>query len=135
MLNDLGTGTSPSITGLVSGIVNDAQELIKQQMTLFRHELQVDIRKTKEGVLSLGIGLGVAALGGLMLVFMLVHLLQSLAPELPLWGCYGIVGGMLIAVGGILCYAGKKIFDSFSPLPNESVQALKENVRWITKAK
>jgi len=108
MLNDLGTGTSPSITGLVSGIVNDAQELIKQQMTLFRHELQVDIRKTKEGVLSLGIGLGVAALGGLMLVFMLVHLLQSLAPELPLWGCYGIVGGMLIAVGGILCYAGKK---------------------------
>jgi len=135
MLNDLGTATSPSITGLVSGIVNDAQELIKQQMTLFRHDLQVDIRKTKEGALSLGIGLGVAALGGLLLALMLVHLLQSLAPELPLWGCYGIVGGVLIGVGGILCYAGKKIFDSFSPLPNESVQALKENVRWITKAK
>jgi len=135
MLNDLETGHSPSITGLVTGIVNDAQELIKQQMTLFRHELQVDIRKTKEGALSLGAGLGVAGLGGLLLALMLVHLLQALAPEMPLWGCYGVVGVALVGVGGILCYAGKKIFDSFSPLPNESVQALKENVRWITKAK
>lgn len=135
MLNDLGTDHGPSITGLVTGIVNDAQELLKQQMTLFRHELQVDIRKTKEGALSLGAGLGVASLGGILLSMMLVHLLHSLAPELPLWGCYGIIGGVLIGVGGVLCYAGKKIFDSFTPLPNESVEALKENVRWITKAK
>lgn len=135
MLNDLGTVPSPSITGLVTGIINDAQDLMKQQMTLFRHELQVDIRKTKEGALSLGVGLGVASLGGLLLSMMLVHLLQALAPEMPLWACYGVIGGVLIGVGGILCYAGKKIFDSFSPLPNESVQALKENVRWITKAK
>jgi len=135
MLNDLETDHGPSITGLVTGIVNDAQELIKQQMTLFRHELQVDMRKTKEGALSLGAGLGVACIGGILLAFMLVHLLQALAPGLPLWGCYGLVGGVLVVLGGVLCYAGKKIFDSFSPLPDESIQALKENVRWITKAK
>lgn len=135
MANDLGTSCGPSFSGLVSGIVDDAQELIKQQLTLFRHEIQTDIRKTKEGALSLGLGLGVASLGTILLTFMLVHLLNWSVPQLPLWACFGIVGGVFIVGGGLLCYGGKKIFDSFSPLPNESVQALKENLQWITKAK
>jgi len=118
----------------MTGIVNDMQALFKQQLALFRHEVQADIQKTKEGVLSLGIGLGIVLLGGILLALMLVHLLHWSAPEIPLWGSYGIVGVVFLVAGGILCYMGKKIFDSFSPLPHESVQALKENAQWIRKA-
>lgn len=135
MANDLGTGRGPSFSGLVSGIVDDAQELVKQQINLFRHEIQTDIRKTKEGALSFELGLGVFLVGTILLTFMLVHLLNWSVPQLPLWGCFGIVGAVFIIGGGLLCYGGKKIFDSFIPLPSESVQALKENLQWITKQK
>jgi hypothetical protein len=135
MANDLGTGCGPSLSGLVSGIVDDAQELIKQQLNLFRHEIQTDIQKTKEGALSLVLGAGIAFLGTILLTFMLVHLLNWSWPQLPLWGCYGIVGGVFIVGGGLLCYWGKTIFASFNPLTDDSAQALKENIQWITKAK
>src|SRR5262249_49656521 len=135
MANDLGTDRGPSFSGLVSGIVDDAQELIKQQMHLFRHEMQTDIRKTKEGALEEGFGVSVLFLGAILWTFMLVYLLNWLVPQLPLGGCFGIVGAGFVVGGGLLCYGGKKVFDSFTPLPHESVQALKENLQWITKRK
>lgn len=47
-------GAEPSVTSLLSGIVNDAQELIKQQLLLFRHELKDDVNKAREVLPSLG---------------------------------------------------------------------------------
>jgi hypothetical protein len=37
---------------------------------------------------------------------MIVHLLAAVTP-IPLWGCYGIVGGVLVFIGGMLLVAGK----------------------------
>jgi hypothetical protein len=48
--------------------------------------------------MSLGIGIGLAAIGGWLLILMLVHLLQALT-AFPLWACYGLVGGCWPQVG------------------------------------
>jgi hypothetical protein len=135
MANDLHTGSEPSLTGLVAGIINDAQELLKQQMALFKQEIKDDVRKTKEAALALSAGLGIVVVGGLLLCVMLVHFLNWAVPSLPLWSCYGIVGIVFVACGGALLYAGKKRFESFNPLPEQSVGALKENVQWIMNPK
>jgi hypothetical protein len=74
-------------------------------------------------------------LAGIMLCFMIAELLAALFEGLPLWGSYGIVGGVLAVIGGILVAAGSAKFRSFNPLPDESAQALQENVRWIAKPK
>jgi len=134
MANDLHTGTEPSLTGLVAGIINDAQELVKQQLALFKQEVKDDVRKTKEAALSLSVGLGILVMGGILLGLMLVHLLNDKL-LLPLWSCYGIVGLVFAACGGALFYTGKRQFESFNPLPDQSVEALKENVRWIMNPK
>jgi uncharacterized membrane protein YqjE len=133
MANDLRTGMEPSLSGLVTGIVHDAQELIKQQLALFRHEIHSDVQKAKEGALSLALGMGVAFLGSLLMCLMLVHLLNWSAPALPLWSCYGIVGIVLLGAATIFYLLGKKKIDETSPLPEQSVEALKENVQWIMK--
>jgi Flp pilus assembly protein TadB len=135
MANDAHTGAEPSVTALVTGIINDAQELIKQQMALARTEIQADLRKTKEGARALALGLGIVALGCLLLCFMLVYLLDWAVPQLTLWGWFGIVGAVLAAVGLGLLHAGSKQFESFNPLPDQSTQALKENVQWLTRRK
>jgi len=125
----------PSVTALVTGIVSDLQDLMKQQVSLLQAEIRNDFRKTKEAATMQGIGVGVALLGCLLLSLTLVHLLHWAIPDLPLWGCHGIVGLAALIIGGILFYVGQSRFASFNPLPDESVTALKENVRWITNPK
>jgi hypothetical protein len=124
-----------SMTELVTGIVHDAQELTRQQFAMFQAEIKHDLAKTKEAVLAMALGGGVALLGVILLCFMLVHLLYWAMPAVPLWAWFGIVGGVLVIVGSGLIYAGRRTFDTFNPLPDESAQAMRENIQWITTPK
>jgi len=135
MAEDLHRGSEPSVTTLVTGIIHDAEELFKQQVALVRTEIRDDFRKTKEGALSLALGLGVGALGALLLCFALVYLLAWAVPQVPLWVWFGVIGVLLAAGGGAMIYAGTKKFESFNPLPDQSAQALRENVQWLTNRK
>jgi len=135
MATDLRTEQEPTVTSLVSGILHDLQELLEQQLALFRHEVAADVKRTKEAALSLVLGLTIGFVGVGLLCFMLVYLLQWAAPSLPLWGCFGIVGGVFTLVGGALTLLGKNQFESFNPLPDESAQALKENIQCLMNAK
>jgi hypothetical protein len=132
MANDVHTGTEPSLTGLVTGIINDAQELLKQQLALFKQEVKDDFRKTKDASLAISVGLGILVMGGILLALMLVHLVNLVLPQ---WASYAIIGGLFAACGGALFYAGKRQLDSFNPLPDQTVGALKENVQWIMNPK
>lgn len=131
-------GTPGSMAPLVTGIIDDLQELIKQNLALFKVEVREDFKKTKEAAASLGVGIGLAVVGALHLTLMLVFLLwwafdsaARSAPGLPLWVCFAIVGGLFAGVGAALFFKGKKKLDSFNPLPDETADALKENVQWI----
>jgi hypothetical protein len=123
----------PAVSTLVTGILNDAQELMKQQVALVRTEIREDFRKTKEGVLSLAIGAGVGFVGLSFVCLTAVYLLEWAAhPNLPLWACYAIVAGTMVVVSAGLLVAGKKRFESFNPLPDQSLEGLKENLQWKT---
>lgn len=131
MASDLHTEAGFSATSLVKGIVSDAQDLIRQQLALFRAEIRDDFRKTVGILIAIVGGAFLVAIGGALLCFMLVHLLASLAPALPMWACFGIVGACVTLVGGAIAYGAIAKFKTFNPLPDESVQAFKENVQWI----
>jgi len=133
-----------SVATLVGGIVTDVQDLIKQQLQLTRKEIESDFRKTREAGSVLAIGAGILFFGGFALCLMLAHLIHFLAipagtvrdpATLPLWACHGIVAAVLLVVGGGIAFVGKKKFDSFNPLPDESAQVLKENIEWIANKK
>jgi Putative Actinobacterial Holin-X, holin superfamily III len=120
----------PSLAQLLTGIVNDAKALVRHELALAIDEIREDLRKTKTAVLSLGIGIGVAALGGLLLILMLVHLLHALA-GLPLWACYGIVGGLLAISGAVLLLIGKNTIARIDVIPPQTMETMKENIQWI----
>jgi len=136
------TSSEPGLASLVSGIVSDIGDLIKQEFKFARTEVQTDLRKSKEAIVALAIGAGAAALGlifaGLMVVYLL-HWLTSPPGDdrasIPLWGCYGIVTLVFLGSGTALLLAGKKKFDSFNPLPEQTVATVKENVQWIANSK
>jgi len=132
------TGTPGNMAPLVTGIIDDLQELIKQNLALFKVEVREDFKKTREAAAALGVGVGLAVVGALHLTLMLVYLLwwafdpaARSASGLPLWVCFAIVGGVFLGVGAALTFRGKKKLDSFNPLPDQTADALKENVQWI----
>jgi len=92
------------MTKLISGIITDAQELVGQQLAMFRTELKQDVHRTKQALVALVIGLALASVGATLLCFMAVYGLQA-AFELPLWACFGIVGGVLAIGGGLAFYS------------------------------
>ncbi|HEV8712764.1 MAG TPA: phage holin family protein [Candidatus Binatia bacterium] len=122
----------PSVVALLGGIVNDAKELLVQEVALIKLEVQDALRKAKTAALTLGIGIGVAAVGGTLLGLMLVHLLEVFT-EMPLWGCYGTVGSGLVVLGTVLLAAGKTTIEELDVVPRQTVETLKENAQWLTE--
>jgi len=127
------TNNSASVTELVSGIVTDLQDLGMQHLTLFRNELKADLRKATDAGSSLAIGLAVAQLGGFLLALMLVYLLAQLVPQLPLWGCFGIVGAVISGIGAAAILRGVNKFKTVDALSRQASQVVKDDAEWLTK--
>ncbi|HSF34398.1 MAG TPA: phage holin family protein [Candidatus Tectomicrobia bacterium] len=125
--------TEPTLAQLVSDLLDDAKLLLRQELALAKYEIHQEVHKTKMALVSLGVGIGIAAIGGLLLIVMLVHLLHALS-ELPLWSCYAIVGGACAIVGIVLLYRGKQQISQIDMIPQQTVETMKENVRWIKKS-
>jgi hypothetical protein len=135
MATDLETGAEATVTQLVSGILGDARELVRQQLALLRCEARQDLRTAWSAACLLIGGLGTALVASILCGLMLVHLLSWTVPELPFWVCYGLVGTPIAALAGGLVWAGIRKFESMNLLPDQSVRAFQENVRWKTNRK
>lgn len=134
MATQVETDTRPeSISGLVTGIMQDARELIAQQMNLFQVEIKHDIRRTIMGLIPLIMGIAVLPPAIMILAFGAAEFLSWMWPVIPRWGAFAIVGGATIVLGAILIFTAKTILTSFNPLPDKSIEALKENFQWKTK--
>jgi len=141
MATEVQNQSEQSVTSLVSGIVSDFQDLIKQQLRLTRQEIETDVRKSMQSVSLLAAGGVVCLIGGFAVCLMLAHLFHWLgAPSgtdpssLPLWASFALVGSLFLILGGVLMMAGKKRMEAMGTPLNQTVQALKENIEWKTKA-
>jgi len=133
MANLVETDNSQSLTSLVSGIINDGQELLKQQLHLFQVELKNDLRRTRDASLPLVIGGVIGAIGAFFLFVTLALWIPWQWPSVPIWGGFAIVTGIYVIAGIVLVIMGKVRFDAFNPLPDKTLEGLKENVQWKTK--
>ena len=127
----LNGASQPSMTSLMGGILTDVQELVAQQTRLLRLEIREDLRKARTGAIFLGAGLGVTAVGGLLLCVALPLLLHALT-NWPEWVCFGIFGVLFVFAGLGATYAAAKWFQDAASLP-ESTTTLKENLTCLLR--
>jgi len=119
------------LTTLVAGIARDTGTLVTQQIDLLRADLLAEARRAGTGAASIAAGGGLLAAGGLLSGMMLAHALHS-ATRLPLWVCYGLVGGGLGATGATLMQRGREQIAHVQLLPPpETAEALQENTAWM----
>jgi len=121
---------NPSLTSLVREILNDTHQLIRQQIALFHQEIRDDLRKTRDAVIMMAAGIGVLAMAGAFLLIALPLVLNWYVPAIPLWGCFAIIGAVLVLLGGTTVFVAVHRIRSVNPLHSPAVEALKENLKW-----
>jgi len=130
MMQDRPRGTGFGLMNLVTGILDDAKLLMRQEAQLLRDEVKLELSKAGRAASGFGIGAVLGAVGALFLLLMLVHGLHEWT-GLPLWGSYGVVGGMLAGVGLTLILRARSLAGTVYTTPRRSLHTMKENVQWI----
>jgi len=130
MARDVVEAELHDLASLVGAIARDADRLVGQHVDLLRSELRQGLDGAPAAVASIGAGAGLVAAGGVLGTFMLVHGLHK-STRIPLWGCYGLVGGVMAALGGGLIVAGTRRAAALRVVPRETIATLREDVEWL----
>jgi hypothetical protein len=123
--------SEPGLVSLLGGIASDAKELLLQELALTKLEVQNELDKAKSAAIVLSIGIGTIVTGGILLTLMAVHVLAALT-VVPLWGCYGIVAGVVVILGTLLLATVKPKVEKLAVVPQQTVARIKESAQWLT---
>jgi hypothetical protein len=121
-----------SMTGLVSGIITDAQTLIRQQAEMLKAEVREDFKRSKRAAEFGAIGIVFTTVGALGLITALAYFLHE-QYLFKMWASWGIVGALFAIIGGACATFSYALLERFNPLPDKTFNALKENITWQTK--
>jgi len=115
---------------LVSGILDDARALMRQEAQLLKDEVKLELSKAGRAASGFGIGAVLAGVGVLFLLLMVVHGLHEWFAW-PLWVSYGLVGAAIAGIGIALILRAQALAGSVQATPRRSLHTMKENVQWI----
>ena len=121
-----------SVTGLVSGILDDAQTLVKQQVEMLKSEVREDFKRSKRAAEFGSLGIVLLTVGFLGVVTALAYLLHEKF-QFAMWASWGITGGLFLLAGGTLAFISYTLLERFNPLPDKTFNALQENLTWNNK--
>jgi hypothetical protein len=115
---------------LVTGILDDFQSLLRQEVQLLRDEVLLEMSKAGRAASGFGVGAVLTAIGLLFVLLMLVHGLHEWI-GLPLWASYGMIGIVLSGIGISLLAKARSLAGTVEAMPRRTLFAMKENVQWI----
>jgi uncharacterized membrane protein YqjE len=102
---------------------------------LVRKELELAKVETKEEVTNAakagGLFGGVAVTGHMALLFLSLAVAWGLAAALPRGVAFLIVGVLYAVAAAVLFVAARKRAQQVNPLPEQTVETLKEDVEWL----
>ena len=120
--------TERSVAGLLSDLANETGMLVRQEVALFKAELQEKFRR-------MGRGAGAAAAGALIVVsgwlVLLAAAVLALSIAVEPWLAALIVGVVVLLLGVTLLWFGKTRLDADTLVPRRTLNSLREDEAWI----
>jgi uncharacterized membrane protein YqjE len=113
---------------LLKQLANETTTLVRQELELAKAEMREKAGKAGPGVGMWGAAgvTALAALGSLT-----AFLILALDGAMPNWLAALIVGLVYSATAGVLYVRGKKkVEEAGSPVPEQTIETLKEDVQW-----
>lgn len=117
-----------SLATLLADVAGETVELVRQELALFKAELQQKLSRAGIGAALLGAGALIAFSGWL---FLLLAAVFALALVLPAWAAALIVGALVVGIGGVLALVGKGRMSADELAPERTMRSLREDAAWI----
>jgi uncharacterized membrane protein YqjE len=117
-----------SLGTLLSDVAGETVELVRQELSLFKAELQEKLSKAGIGAALVGAGALIAYSGWL---FLLLAAVYALALVVPAWAAALIIGALVLGIGGALALIGKSRMRADALTPERSMRSLREDQAWI----
>jgi uncharacterized membrane protein YqjE len=123
-----GVKTERSLSTLLSDLAGETVELFRQELTLFKTELQEKASRAGIGAAALAAAALIAFSGWL---FLLLAAVYALAIVVPPWAAALIVAVLVLAIAGVLALIGKSRMRTDALTPERTLRSLREDQAWI----
>jgi uncharacterized membrane protein YqjE len=121
-----------SVGELVSQLTTDVGQLTRQELALAKAELQAEAKKAGKGAGMLG---GAALAGWMVALFLSFTVMWALDEAMDLIWAALIVAAIWAVVAAVLAMTGRKELQEVNPKPDQTVESLKEDARWLKTRK
>jgi len=112
---------------LVKEMTSEFGELFRKEIELAKVETKEEAAKAaKTGGMFAGAGLA----GWLAVIFLSFALAWALDAVMPRWLAFLLVGMVYAAAAAVLFLQGRKKAKTINPVPEQTVETLKEDVQW-----
>ncbi|WP_241835024.1 phage holin family protein [Pseudofrankia asymbiotica] len=121
--------TRPSAGQLVSGVAADMSTLIRKEVELAKAEVRQSATRAGKGAGMFG---GAAGAAVFAVLFLLLAAMFGLSEVMALGWAALIVAAILLVSAAVLGLVGKRTVKKVHPAPTQTVETLKEDVRWAS---
>jgi hypothetical protein len=121
-------GDDQSIGSLIAEVADDVSRLFRQEVALAKAELKAEATKAGKAAGMLG-GAGFA--GYMVALFISLALMFGLGAIMPIGWAAVIVAVLWGIAGAVLYTTGRKRMRDVSPVPQQTVETLKEDAQWL----
>lgn len=115
-----------SLSELLSDVTTEVATLFRKEVELAKAETTEQVSRAAKAGGMLG---AAAVIGFLDLILFSFALAWALAEVMPEGAAFAIVGVLFAIVAGVLAMAGKKRLATVNPVPNQTVQTLRDDVQ------
>jgi uncharacterized membrane protein YqjE len=132
----MSTGTTPTESASTGELI---AQLTAQTSRLVRDELRLAQKEIQESIKHAAMGAGLFSVAGLLAAFgvgtLVAAAVAALAIVLPVWAAAVIVAAVLLAAAGVAALIGKRQVKDASPVPEQTVTNVKEDIEEVKDAR
>ena len=121
-----------SVGQLLGDVTKELQALLRKEFELAKAETKEELEKAA----AAGKGFGIAGFVGYLAVIMLSFAAAwALTAIMPTGWAFFAVGMVYVLVAAVMALRGRRELQKFHPVPEETVETLKEDVQWLKSRK
>jgi len=125
-------GAEPSIGELFKQVTTDTSELVRQEVALAKVEMRQALATLARDGARVGIGLGLALMGGLALTAFLIAGLGRLLDD-RYWLAALIIGAVFFLVGSVLARNALGDIKRRGVTPEQTAESLRQDAAWAKR--
>jgi Flp pilus assembly protein TadB len=119
------------VSDVLQDIVRNLQEIVRSEVRLARAEIRAEASHAAASGLWVTAGVVGALSSALFLMWTAVY---ALATVMSMWLATLVVAILLGCIGAVLVLVGVRKFKRLRPIPERTVETLRENVKWMKQS-